>query len=213
MCYTDYDGSDIMRASERFTQKTGLNGLYNIQAIENIPSIMRYGLLSNENASKIKHKSIAMNEVQERREAIRVPNGLRLHQYANVYFDPWNPMLSARRDQNEDICILKIDCCILDFEGAVVSDCNASSDYAGFYSPEDGMERINFHLVYAKSWRDENHYAYLRKKSIKCAEVLVPYEITYDYITCAAVVSESAKRKLENVGFDKRIYVMPEKFF
>lgn len=87
---------------------TGQNGLFNIQAIDNVPSIIRYGLLSNEKAERITHTSIAMQEVQNRRKTKTVPNGLVLHKYANLYFDPRNPMLSARRDQNRELCILKI---------------------------------------------------------------------------------------------------------
>ena len=202
-----------MKPSELFINKTRQTGLYNIQAIDNIPSIMQRGLLSNEKSRKIKHTSIAMEEVQERRDVKYVPNGLGLHQYANVYFDPRNPMLSARRHENENICILKFDCCILDFEGAVVSDRNASSTYAGFYPPEIGLNEIDFKLVYAAYWTDDNYYEYLRKKSIKCAEVLVPYEIPYDYVVCAAVVNQHTKQKLEQVGFDKEIIVMPKLFF
>ena len=36
-----------MRASDRFTEITNQNGLYNIQAIDNVPSIMQRGLLSS----------------------------------------------------------------------------------------------------------------------------------------------------------------------
>lgn len=192
---------------------TGQNGLFNIQAIDNIPSIMRYGLLSNERAKRIAHTSIAMQEVQDRRDVKNVPNGLALHQYANLYFDPRNPMLSARRDQNEELCILKIDASILDYRGVVVSDRNASSSYASFYSPEIGVRNIDFNLVYAKWWKDEDYYAEMRKKSIKCAEVLVPQEVPYVFVVCAAVISEKAKCKLETVGFDKVIVVKPELFF
>lgn len=42
-----------MRPSELFTQITRLTGLYNIQTIDNIPSIMQRGLLSHEKSSKI----------------------------------------------------------------------------------------------------------------------------------------------------------------
>ncbi len=202
-----------MKPSERFLKITGQTGLYNIQAIDNVPSIMQRGLLSNERASKINHTSIAMEVVQHRREAVHVPNGLGLHQYANVYFDPRNPMLSARRSENENICILKFDYTILDFDGVVVSDCNASSSYASFYPPEIGLERIDFKLVYASYWTDEDYYEYLKKKSIKCAEVLVPYQIPYDYVTCAAVVNEAAKHKLEEVGFDRDIVIEHRMFF
>nr|WP_300860288.1 DarT ssDNA thymidine ADP-ribosyltransferase family protein [uncultured Acetatifactor sp.] len=108
---------------------------------------MRRGLLSNEKANRIAHTSIAMNAVQERRDIVGVPNGLKLQQYANVYFDSHNPMLSVRRDQNDNICILKFDCSILDISGVVVSDRNASSGYAGFCSPIDGLKAIDFRLV------------------------------------------------------------------
>ena len=202
-----------MNPSEIFINITKQTGLYNIQAIENIPSIMRRGLLSNEKAARIAHTSIAMNEVQERRDKIRVPNGLELHQYVNVYFDPHNPMLSARRNQNNDICILKIDCGILDMPDVVVSDRNASSDYASFYSPRIGMEEIDFNLVYARYWTDEDYYAQMEKKSTKCAEVLVPYMIPYEYVICAAVIDKNVAHKLEDVGFDKKIEIVPRVFF
>lgn len=206
-------GVDKVRPSERFTEITGQTGLYNIQAIDNIPSIMQSGLLSNERASRINHVSIAMNEVQARRELVRIPNGLKLHQYANLYFDPWNPMLSRKRSQNEEICILKIDRVVLDFEGVILSDKNASSDYAAFYGAKAGLENIDFDLVYARYWTDEDYYEQCRKKSIKCAEILVPYCIPFDYVMCAAVVNEDAAKRLEATGFDRDIVVEPRVFF
>ncbi|MBQ7433816.1 MAG: DUF4433 domain-containing protein [Lachnospiraceae bacterium] len=56
-----------MKPSEMFTKITRQTGLYNIQAIDNIPSIMQRGLLSNERAAKIEHTSIAMQEAKEQR--------------------------------------------------------------------------------------------------------------------------------------------------
>ena len=204
---------DKLRPSERFTEITGQTGLYNIQAIDNVTSIMQRGLLSNERAKGIHHVSIAMNEVQARREMVRVPNGLKLHQYANLYFDPWNPMLSRKRSQNEEICILKFDRAVLDIKGVVLSDKNASSDYAAFYTAEVGLENIDFDLVYARYWTDDDYYEQCRKKSIKCAEVLVPYCIPYDFIVCAAVVKEEAKERLKAIGFDREVFVEPRVFF
>lgn len=204
---------DNVRPSERFTEITGQTGLYNIQAIDNMPSIMQRGLLSNERASTINHVSIAMNEVQARRELVRIPNGMKLHQYANLYFDPWNPMLSRKRSQNEDICILKFDRVVLDFEGVILSDRNASSDYAAFYGAKAGLEHIDFDLVYARYWTDDDYYEQCRKKSIKCAEVLVPNSISFDYVACAAVVNEDAANRLKATGFNRKIIVEPRVFF
>ena len=202
-----------MKPSELFKIKTNQTGLYNIQSIDNISSIMKRGLLSNEKANRIVHTSIAMNVIQERRDVVRVPNGLKLHQYANVYFDPHNPMLSARRDQNDNICILKFDCSILDIPGVIVSDRNASSDYASFYPPIIGINIIDFELVYARYWTDDDYYMQMQKKSIKCAEVLMPYCIPYAYVICAAVINNSVAKKLEDTGFDRTIEVVPEVFF
>lgn len=202
-----------MKGSDVFIEKTKQTGLYNIQVIDNIPSIMRRGLLSNERANRIRHISIAMDAVQERRNNVKIPNGLRLHQYANVYFDPHNPMLSARRDKNEDICILKFDYHILDIPGVIISDMNASSDYANFYPPDKGMDMIDFNIVYDTYWTRGDYFEQRRRKSIKCAEVLVPYFIPYSYVLCAAVYNKVAAKKLQDVGFDKQIVIEPRVFF
>ena len=203
----------MMKVSEKFTEITQQTGLYNIQAIQNIPSIIERGLLSNDRANKIRHVSIAMTEIQERRNRVRIPNGLRLHQYANLYFDPWNPMLSRKRSQNEEICILKFDRSVLDLSGVIVSDRNASSDYAAFYTPEIGLENIDFDLVYARYWTIGDYYEQCRRKSIKCAEVLVPYTISYDYVVCAAVINEKAAYAMECAGFNREIVIEPRVFF
>ena len=108
---------------------------------------MRRGLLSNEKANRIAHTSIAMNAVQERRDIVGVPNGLKLQQYANVYFDSHNPMLSVRRDQNDNICILKFDRSSLDSAGGGAPDSPATRGYAGSCSPIDGLKAIDFRLV------------------------------------------------------------------
>ncbi|MGN1406662.1 MAG: DUF4433 domain-containing protein [Erysipelotrichaceae bacterium] len=192
---------------------THKKGLYNIQAICNIPSIMKRGLLSNEEASKFDHKSIAMDEVQEKRACVKIPNGLQLHKYANLYFDYYNPMLSRVRKYNQDICILNFSASILDSRGVILSDRNASSTYAAFYDAKMGLDNIDFELVYARYWTDGNYYNQLTKKSVKCAEVLVPYCVPFAYVKCAAVFNDVAKEKLMETGFNREIIVEPTCFF
>lgn len=108
-----------------FRTKSGRNGFHNIMPMENIPSVIKNRLLSNELARKIPHSSIAMNEVQSIRDKIQVPGGLMLHQYANLYFDSRNPMMYKRK--NEDICVLKISDSVLELADVIISDMNASS--------------------------------------------------------------------------------------
>lgn len=202
-----------MKLSDVFRDRTKNTGLFNIQAIDNISSIMKHGILSYDQAKEFDHRSVAMPEVQKRRDKIRVFGKLYLHQYANLYFDPRNPMLSARRSQNEELCILKIDCSVIDLEGVVLSDRNASSEYARFYLPEDGLKKIDFEIVYQRWWTDKNPYEQMRKKSMKCAEVLVPGKVPYDLIVGAAVFNDAAKGKLELTGFGKPIFVEEDLFF
>lgn len=68
-------------------------------------------------------------------------------------------------------------------------------------------------MIYAESWTDNDQIYYLRKKALKCAEVLVPYKVPYEYIISAAVKNETDKQKLIELGFDKTIRVIPKIFF
>jgi hypothetical protein len=120
-------------------------------------------------------------------------------------------MLYKRRQ--EDICVLKISPQILELSDVVVADRNASSDYVRFYEPQYALDRLDFDLIYAEFWNDEDYFEYLKKKSIKCAELLVPYTINPAYIIAAAVKDDDDKNRLISMGFSKRIYVDKHLFF
>ena len=53
----------------------------------------------------------------------------------------------------------------------------------------------------------------LKKKSVKCAEVLIPEKIFPQYIIGAAVKNQEDKERLEEMGFNKKIYIEKELFF
>ena len=65
----------------------------------NIASVMTHGILSYERASKLAHHSVAMQAIQDRRDQKYVPRGLRLQQYANLYFHARNPMMFKRLER------------------------------------------------------------------------------------------------------------------
>ena len=124
--------------------RIGKSYLYNITAIENIPSIMRRGIICYDSARKLQHNSIAMNDVQARRALKGVPNGLRLHQYANLYFTYHNPMMYKRQNIAETICVLALSASVLDIEDCVVSDMNAAADLVRFYPAYEGIGVLDF---------------------------------------------------------------------
>src|SRR5213083_1185939 len=127
-----------------------------IMPLENIPSVLKHGILSNERVAKLSHRSVAMQEVQERRDLKRVPGGLKLHQYANLYFHARNPMLFKRQNESSHLCVLQVSTAVLQTEGTVITDCNAASDYVRFLSPSQ-WRVLDFDDIYARDWRHPNN--------------------------------------------------------
>src|SRR2546430_13722578 len=90
-----------------------------IMPLENIPSVLKLGVLSNERAAKVPHYSVALEVVQERRDLKHVPGGLKLHQYANLYFHARNPMLYRRKEEAANFCVLLDSIEVRHIEGVV----------------------------------------------------------------------------------------------
>jgi hypothetical protein len=180
--------------------------LHYIAPIENVPSILKRGILSHQRAARLAHRSVAMPEIQDRRAKIVVPGaGRRLHEYANLYICARNPMLYKRR--HEHICVLSIDPAVLDLKGVIVTDQNAAGDYVSFRPAPEGLRYVCKELTFAEDWRDPDEIQYWRKKSAKCAEVLVPDRVGPEYIQHAYVASVEMKTQMDalNTGLDVRV--------
>lgn len=183
--------------------------------VENISSVICNGILSYDAVKNISHKSVAMNEVQTRRDKVIIPGtNNRLHSYANLYFANNNPMMYKRKDQAENLCLLAVDYEVMDLPGVIVTDQNAASSIVRFMTPMEGLKEIDFTKVFARYWiHPHDYYATQWHKHIKCAEVLVPDVIPYKYVAGAYVVSKEVEKKLRAAGFKKGIYVTPDKFY
>ncbi len=180
--------------------RSDVTELYYITQITNVPSILKQGILSNRLSSKLPHDSIAMPEMQDKRENKRIPGAGMLHDYANLYFDAHNPMLSKRRDRNSEICILRISATVLELPGVIVSDRNAASSYVRFYPVNEGLTAINRERLFARYWTHPgNQYEEWSHKSYKCAEVLVPSKIAPEYILGALVANQAALESLRTL--------------
>lgn len=152
-----------------------------------------------------------MQAMQDRRDVKTVPGGLRLHQYANLYFHARNPMLSVRR--HEDVCVLRVSTQVLGMNGVVITDQNAASNYVRFYAPTQ-WRLLHFDDIYARDWtHPDDQIQEWRHKSRKCAEVLVPHMVPSAMITGAYVVDEAAQASLRQTGFALPITVNPDFFF
>jgi hypothetical protein len=186
-----------------------------IMPLENTPSVLNHGILSNERSAKLPHRSVALAEVQERRDRKQVPGGLKLHQYANLYFHARNPMMYKRKENVADLCVLSVSLDVLKVEGVVLADCNASSDYVRFLPPKPAYDRfLDFDDIFALNWtHPDDPIAEMRHRSRKCAEVLVPHAVEPRFLIGARVVNAAAKSRLAALGFALRIDIDPVVFF
>ena len=106
-----------------------------IMPMVNIPSVLKHGILSYERTAKVAHASVAMQPVQDRRDVKRVPGGLMLHRYANLYFHARNPMMFKRQAEAPNLCVLRVSTAVAKLSGVVFADRNASSDWVRFLDP------------------------------------------------------------------------------
>ena len=185
----------------------------NITPLVNIPSILQNGILSHAEASKLPHRSVALQEVQDKRDKVQIPGGLILHEYANVYFHARNPMTSLRRNEAQSLCVLRVSAAILKISGAVITDQNAVSKYVKFSAP-DRLKFMNLDYLFAANWKHpDNQIEEWRHSSAKCAEALIPHRIPADYLLGAYVVNATVRTKLEELGFALPIDVSEDLFF
>jgi len=188
--------------------------LHFITSIANVPSIQSRGILSNKLMQGIPHTSVANDEVQERRERVKVPSGLPLHQYANLYIDSRNPMLYTRMTNGtDDLCVLRVDVSVMTLPGVVVTDENAARDYVQFFSPSEAMAKLDIDRIYAHNWKHDDEIETYVHKGIKCTEVLIPHRVDSKYITGAYVPDAPTKESLRQLGFDRVIAIRPDHFF
>jgi len=194
--------------------RSDIKELYFITPIENISSILKYGILSHNLSKKLHHCSVAMSAIQDRRHNKKIPNAGNLHDYANLYFDAHNPMLSKVRDRNDEICILCVTPEVLDLQGVIISDQNAASNYVRFYSVADGLAAINKDMLFARYWKhSENQYEEWAHKSIKCAEVLVPVKVEPKYIIGAYVANLIVLKTFEKLNIQLTVSIKGDIFF
>ncbi len=207
--------SMVQSLAYQYTQRTGRAHLHNIAPIANIASILQYGILSHERASCLLHHDISMQDVQDIRSAVIVDHVLQrsLHQYANLYFDARNPMLYKRRTMRDSLCVLHVSYGVLDLKETVVADRNAAAFYTAFYHPADALPKLNFALIFADYWTDDDQVRYYMRKSIKCAEVLVWECVPARFIVGASVFSEQSAESLRAQGFLLPIYIDKHLFF
>lgn len=187
--------------------------LHYITPIANLTSIMQHGIVSHRLAEGIRHASVAMTEIQELRVGVVVPGGRPLHDYVNLYLCARNPMMYKRKEDHAMLCVLRVSPEVLDLPGVVITDGNAAGNYTHFLPSPQGLEDIDGDLVVAEYWTDADPIEYWRKKSAKCAEVLVPDSVLPPYLLGAYVSGPAPRQACQDVAPGLTITVDAHLFF
>lgn len=184
-----------------------------ITPIASVPSILQRGILCHRLAEKVPHESLANQSVQSLRANKIVPGGSRLHDYANLYICPRNPMMYVLKDRHEETCVLRVNASVLDLPGVIVTDMNAARTYAMFRPAPEGLEIVDREMTFAISWNHQDPGEKDRRRGFKCAEVLVPKLVPPEYIAGAYVSCDKSREALAAVADQLAITVNPDLFF
>src|SRR5581483_5066607 len=195
-----------------------IKNLYYITHIENIPSILERGILSHERVEeeKIKFTPIYDAEIIASRREIRTPNGKSLWSFANLYFQPRNPMLYRvlREKSTRYIAILAVEQSILNRSDIFISTGNAASSPSEILSAQNGMRAIPqiMNAINVEWWSDVDG----SKRKIM-AECLVPDFVPPQFIQTIYVpsfaASEEVKAKLPPFRVNPTVIPEPHMFF
>ena len=161
--------------------------LYYLTSAKNFESIMQIGILSFNDVKQrqISHQDISDPGPQTFRERDEPIYQRRLHDYVPLYLNPYNAMLSKRRDMNEILIILKISLNVITGYNCIFSDGNAASLKTQFFTNSEFL--LESQVLHGGYWND--YPDGVRKR---CAEVLIPVPINPKLIVGAICYSNES---------------------
>lgn len=169
---------------------------YYIAHVDNLASIIRHGFLSRNQLIKkgLTFQDISMNEVQDRRSSrYETVHNRSIHEYVPLFLNPKNPMLSKRRNENDNLVILELSLNVMSIQRHVFADGNAASPHVTFSDDSAIFEKCH-NALSANYWKDVENGGIRRS-----AEVLVWQQIPAQYIIGAICYSEECQSTVAQI--------------
>ena len=115
------------------------------------------------------------------------------------------------------LCVLSISHEILDEGDVIVTDTNASRDYAKFLAMPHGLSQLDIDLIYAQYWNHDDPIEKYKRSGAICAEVLVPEAIKARFIQRIYVSCDQTRQSVQTLmrehPLSANIVVRPYLFF
>ena len=202
-------------------RKSDIKSLYYITHIDNLPSILDRGILSRANveALNLSPTSVANRNIISKREDKFTSSGKSLWDYANVYFQPRNPILfSLLQSMNlADLAVVGVSNKILQEQDVLITDGNAAADLTQFYSQPQGLTVIQeqWEIIQSDWWIEvpgaKHKIAPGARRKIM-AECLVPNRVKPEYIDSIFVANDTAKDRVKRLINNSQIAVVIEPY-
>ncbi len=196
-----------------------IKSLYYITHLDNLASILEKGILSHQEvaSSQIQYKSIYNVEIVERRRKRLTPSGRSLWEYANVYFQPRNPMLYKVVNEvgKQNVVVLGLKATLLEHPDALISLGNAAVSESSILVAKEGLpilKREYLKILQSDWWTMEDG----SKRKIM-AECLIPDRIAPSQIHTIYVADQVTARAVKEIIGQKstrvEVAVEPHMFF
>ncbi len=173
-----------------------LKSLYYITHIENLASILQIGILSH---ALVEEKHLLYTPIYDQaivtnRQNRRTPDDKSLWEYANLYFQPRNPMLYrvVKEKDKGKIAVISIKADVLKGSGVFVTTGNAASPMSEIIPVEQGLNVIaSMKRILANDWWQEADGS-KRKIMAECLvpQMISPKLIDSIYVADNAIVSQ-----------------------
>jgi len=172
--------------------KRKIEAFYHMTHIDNISSIMTNGLLAHGN--EFQKQDISDHAVNDRRSKLETVYLKPVHSYVPFYFNPKNAMLYRRKGIQEEIVILVFSKNLINEEGTVFTDGNASSGATRFFNNLEDLKWLKWNCLNDRSW-----YNHRDGRRVRMAEVLVPHRVGVEKLEKIICCSHKTYARLKQV--------------
>jgi hypothetical protein len=179
-----------------------VGSLWHITHKDNIPQILRQGILNHYDAHRLKANRVDISDpdAQRWRERFEEHYNRRVHEYVPLYIKPKNPMLYVRRHLQRDLCLLQISLSVMAENEYLITDGNAASHATKFFQSVESIGYLPWDVLNDRYWSEHDD-----GKRRMCAEVLIHPEVTPHHIEGVHCYSMKTVSILAASGCDAKL--------